>query len=129
MRALPIERLAFLPAVFLLALVSPAATLRAAALAQGDACGDQPLPSCPLNAWMKANMSPAVLSSDFDALAVAFEKAATFAPAAYQNWSSIAKDGADAARAQSLDGVKGACRGCHAQYRDRYKKEMRDRPL
>jgi hypothetical protein len=104
-------------------------TASAGFVSLGGACGDKPLPPCPLNAWMKANMSPAILSSDFDALAVDFEKVATFAPANYQNWSSIGKDGADAARAQSLDGVKGACRGCHAQYRDRYKKEMRDRPL
>jgi hypothetical protein len=78
---------------------------------------------------MKANTSAAMSAQDFDALVVALTKAATFAPAGYTNWGSIARDGADAAKAQSLDGVKASCRGCHNQYKDRYKKEMRDRPI
>jgi hypothetical protein len=78
---------------------------------------------------MKANASPAMSGEDMDALAVALDKIATFAPAGYGNWSSIAKDGAGAARAQSLDAVKASCRGCHNQYKDRYKKEMRDRAI
>jgi hypothetical protein len=93
------------------------------------ACGDKPLPPCPLNAWMKANASPASVAGDFDGLGSAFDKIATFAPAGYPNWVSIAHDGADAARAQSLDGAKAACRGCHSQYKDKYKREMRDRPI
>lgn len=92
-------------------------------------CGDKPLPPCPLYAWMKANTSAAMSAEDFDALAVALDKTVTFAPAGYTNWASIAKDGASAAHAQSLDGVKAACRGCHNQYKDKYKKEMRDRPI
>jgi hypothetical protein len=112
----------------------PPATTSAAALAtpaaKGSAtCGDKPMPPCPLAAWMKANTSPAMTSRNYDALAAALEKTATFAPAGYTNWVSISKDGADAARAQSFDGVKGACRGCHNQYKDKYKKEMRDRPI
>jgi hypothetical protein len=57
------------------------------------------------------------------------QKVSTFGPPGYTNWVSIAKDGADAARAQNLDAVKAACRGCHNQYRAKYKREMRDRPL
>jgi hypothetical protein len=97
------------------------------------ACGDKPLPPCPLYAWMKANTSPAMSAEDFDALAAALDKVVTFAPAGYTagytNWVSISKDGASAAHAQSLDGVKAACRGCHDQYKAKYKKEMRDRPI
>jgi hypothetical protein len=78
---------------------------------------------------MKANTSAAMSAQDFDALATALDKVPAFAPAGYTNWVSISKDGADAARAQSLDGVKASCRGCHNQYKDRYKKEMRDRPI
>ena len=74
-------------------------------------------------------MSAAMSAEDFDGLATALDKAATFAPAGYTNWASIAKDGAGAAHAQSLDGVKASCRGCHNQYKDKYKKEMRDRPI
>ena len=102
----------------------PAASAKAAPV-----CGDKPLPPCPLYAWMKANTSTAMSAEDFDALATALDKVVAFAPAGYVNWVSISKDGASAARAQSLDGVKAACRGCHNQYKDKYKKEMRDRPI
>jgi hypothetical protein len=78
---------------------------------------------------MKQNTSAAMSSEDFEALSTALDKAATFAPPGYTNWASIAKDGASAARAQNLDAVKASCRGCHNQYKDKYKKEMRDRAL
>jgi len=82
---------------------------------------------------MKSNTSPAMTAQDFGALATALEKIVTFAPTGstppYTNWVSISRDGADAARAQTLDGVKASCRGCHNQYKDRYRKEMRDRPI
>jgi hypothetical protein len=93
------------------------------------ACGDKPLPPCPLYAWMKANTSPAMSGEDYDGLAKALGKIVAFAPPGYSNWPSIARDGADAARAHSLDGVKASCRGCHNQYKDKYKKEMRDRAI
>ncbi len=109
---------------------SPAGSSSAAPAAT---CGDKPLPACPLAAWMKNNTSPAMTAQDFGALATALEKIVTFAPTGatppYTNWVSISKDGADAARAQSLDGVKASCRGCHNQYKARYRKEMRDRPI
>jgi hypothetical protein len=78
---------------------------------------------------MKANTAPALSAQDFGALVIAFEKIAAFTPAGYTNWRSIAKDGADAARIENADAVKAACRGCHNQYKERYKKEMRDRPI
>jgi hypothetical protein len=78
---------------------------------------------------MKANTAPALSAQDFGALVIAFNKIAGFAPPTYANWQSIARDGADAARVEQLDAVKAACRGCHNQYKDRYKKELRDRPM
>jgi hypothetical protein len=78
---------------------------------------------------MKANTSPAMNAQDFGALAVALDKAATFAPPGYSNWASIAHDGANAARAHGLDGVKASCKSCHTQYKYKYKKELRDRPI
>jgi hypothetical protein len=78
---------------------------------------------------MKANTSPAMSGQDFDALGKALDRVATFAPPGYTNWASISRDGANAARMQNLDGTKASCRGCHNQYKDRYKKEMRDRPI
>jgi hypothetical protein len=78
---------------------------------------------------MKANTEAAIGSEDFDGLATALTKVVKFAPAGYTNWASIARDGANAAKAQNLDAVKAACRGCHDQYKAKYKKEMRDRQI
>jgi hypothetical protein len=78
---------------------------------------------------MKAYTSPAMNEEDFDALATALDRVAGFAPPGYTSWASISRDGASAARSRSLGGVKGSCRGCHDQYRDRYKREMRARPI
>jgi hypothetical protein len=52
-----------------------------------------------------------------------FEALLEIAPSGYPNWASIARDGADAARAEDLDAVKSACRSCHAQYGERYRRE------
>jgi hypothetical protein len=108
---------------------SATATTTASAAKGAAKCGDKPMPPCPLYAWMKANTSAAMSAQDFDALATALDKVVTFAPAGYGNWASIARDGASAARSQNVDGVKASCRSCHNQYKDKYKKEMRDRPI
>ncbi len=83
----------------------------------------------PLKVWMKANAAAGVNHRDFQRLTVALEKLATYAPPGYPFWASIARDGADAARVQDIDAVRGACRGCHSEYRDRYKRELRARPI
>jgi hypothetical protein len=101
-----------------------------AAPAAATACGTKPLPDCPLQAWMKANTATAMASKDFPAIATALDKIVTFAPAGYTNWASISKDGAAAARASNLDAVKAACRGCHDQYRTKFKADaVRSRPV
>ncbi|WP_394836893.1 hypothetical protein LVJ94_08290 [Pendulispora rubella] len=83
----------------------------------------------PLEAWMKANTAAAMAAKDPFALAKALDELATFAPKEYSHWASIARDGAAAARANRIDAVKASCRGCHTQYRARYKLELRDRPI
>jgi hypothetical protein len=98
-----------------------------AGVGAGAGAGDGADP--PLKAWMKVNAARAVNARDFEGLAIALGKIATFAPPGYAYWSSIARDGVDAARAQDMDAVRGACRGCHSEYRDRYKRELRDRPI
>jgi hypothetical protein len=92
-------------------------------------CGTKPLPDCPLQAWMKANTNPPVAANDLPALATALDKTASFAPAGYTNWASIAKDGAKAAKAGDMTAAKASCRTCHDQYKDKYKKEMRARKI
>jgi cytochrome c553 len=78
---------------------------------------------------MKANANPAVTANDLPALGVALEKIATFAPAGYTNWSSIAKDGAAAAKSGDMSAAKAACRSCHDQYKQKYKTELRGRKI
>ncbi|MDB4936258.1 MAG: hypothetical protein JWP87_3230 [Labilithrix sp.] len=107
--------------------VAPAQSASAGATAA--ACGTKPLPDCPLQAWMKANTNPAIASQDFPGLATALDKTATFAPAGYTNWASIAKDGAKAARASDMTATKASCRTCHDQYKEKYKKELRGRKI
>lgn len=92
-------------------------------------CGTKPLPDCPLQAWMKANMNPPSLAGDTAALATALEKAASFAPAGYTNWASICKDGAKAAKGGDLAAAKASCRSCHDQYKKKYQAEMRTRKI
>jgi hypothetical protein len=99
------------------------------AAASAVACGDKPAPACPMAAWMKANATPAITSSNFEALAAVLGRTVALAPEGYANWASISRDGADAARVQNLDAVKASCRSCHNQYRGRYRAEMRARPL
>jgi hypothetical protein len=100
----------------------------------GPACGAKGLPDCPLQAWMKENMNPPMKAHDWQGMADSLEHAALLAPpdylkTGYVNWVSIAKDGANAARAAELDAVKAACRGCHEQYKTKYRVEMRTRAL
>jgi cytochrome c556 len=90
---------------------------------------------------MKRNTSAAVTTRDYEALEEAFHAMERFAPSAdplvvaaalsagYPNWASIARDGAQAARIRDLDAVKAACRGCHEQYKAKYKAELRARTL
>jgi hypothetical protein len=92
-------------------------------------CGDKPLPRCTLRTWMKAHSTPAMNDHDFDALATVLDKIAKLAPPGYPNWASISRDGASAARALDLEAVRASCRSCHRQYKDRYKKELHDRPI
>lgn len=85
----------------------------------------------PLQAWMKKNMTPAMNAQDFDALGANLDTVVLFAPkeAGYGNWVSISKDGKNAANGADLGAVRAACRGCHEQYKSKYKTELRARPI
>ncbi len=95
----------------------------------GLACGEKGLPDCPLQSWMKKVANPPVLAKDNPAVAEAFDKMVPMAPPGYTNWVSIAKDGARAARGGDLDAARAACRGCHDQYKKKYRAEHRRRAL
>ncbi len=81
---------------------------------------------------MRGPPSAALESGDLEAIAATFDQMAVWTPsepATYENWRSIAVDGAAAARLGHLEAVKAACRGCHTQYEARYKAELSTRPL
>ena len=78
---------------------------------------------------MKANTNTAIATNDLPALAIALDKSATFAPPGYTNWVAVAKDGAKAAKAGDMTAAKASCRGCHDQYKQKYKTEMRARKI
>lgn len=105
----------------------------ASAAASGSAaapeCGTKPLPDCPLQAWMKSNANPPVMTNDVAALEGVLTKIAGMAPAGYTNWATIAKDGAKAAKGGDMAAAKASCKGCHDQYKQKYKTEMRGRKI
>ena len=101
----------------------------------GDAaCGAKGQPSCPLQGWMEKNMDPAVEKADTKALAVAFEKAAKFAPDAAWNtaepsWSKLALAGAEAAKKGDLAAAKAQCKSCHKAFGEKYRATFRTKPV
>ncbi|MEO6418743.1 MAG: hypothetical protein ABIP39_05020 [Polyangiaceae bacterium] len=125
--AAPTEAPSAAPSAVASATASAAVTTKPGPAA--PACGSKPLPDCPLQGWMKTNTAPAMAAGDLPALATAFDHIVKFAPAGYTNWASIAKDGAKAGREGQLDAVKAACRGCHDQYKTKYKTEIRSRAI
>jgi hypothetical protein len=93
-------------------------------------CGGKDQPKCPLQAWMAANMQPAMAGGDATKLAAALRQAAKFAPAGYGDWSKIATDGAAAVdAAKDVAAGKPSCKSCHGEYQKRYRTEMRERPI
>ena len=93
------------------------------------ACGKRPLADCPLQGWMKRTMSPAIMQLDFPALESGFLAASKLGPPGFPDWAPMALDGAAAAKAHDIDGVKSRCRSCHNAYQKRYRAEVRERRL
>ena len=107
----------------------PGTTPAIPAAGDGPTCGVKPLPDCPMQAWMKANAAGALASEDLGAIALAFGKMAALAPPGYGGWSTIAGEGAAAAKGGNLQLARAACSSCHTQYRAKYKSENRARSL
>lgn len=101
---------------------APAASLQADS---GTQCSEA---TCPLHHWMKKNASKAMREELPDPLEEVFAQIANMAPdAGFPHWASISRDGARAARAGQYDAAKAACRACHDQYKDKYKRDLRTR--
>jgi len=62
-------------------------------------------------------------------LAAAFRFLSRIAPPDYPDWAGWAEGGAAAATKSDYSLAKRACAGCHNDYRERYRSEMRSRAL
>jgi hypothetical protein len=109
-------------------IIAPSAPAVAPASAPIE-CGDEPLPVCPLGSFMDATLAPTFKRRDFKALGAHFRTLAGYAPAEYPKWVEWAQRGVDAAAKESTDEVRTVCAGCHRQYRDEYRRDMRARAL
>lgn len=78
---------------------------------------------------MKKEVKAAQKAEDFEKLVVVLEKVSTLAPKGYDEWSSIAKAGAEAAKQKDADAVKRACKSCHKKYEDKFIAEHRTEEL
>ena len=110
-----------------------AATSVGEVVALDDAtCGVAGKPDCPLQSWMKGNMSSAKSSADFGKLQGLFAKIATFVPKEAPfaaDWIRMSNAGLAAAKVSDMDGVKKACLDCHSAYRKPYKDGFRSHPI
>jgi len=88
-------------------------------------CGDKDLPDCPLQGWMKATLKPYLTANDTARLAAALDQLADKAPPGFDGWRESAADAAKAARAGDTAAVKAACKHCHDQHREHFRKERR----
>jgi hypothetical protein len=86
-------------------------------------------PDFPLQTWMKGTAARAMASGSPEALAAAFDRIERVDPPGYDGWTTIARQGAAAARAANVDGCRVACKACHDQYRQGYRDRDRRRPL
>lgn len=105
----------------------PRKTPRAATKAADD-CGDK-TNLCPLQIWMRKNVSSAVAANDAAALARALDRVATFSPDASWTWAEMSKTAADAARRGDMREARKSCQGCHNAYKAAWRERYRARPI
>jgi hypothetical protein len=111
-----------------LLLVTGGALLSPLALADdagAGSCGTTDNP-CPLQKWMRANMGAPLAAGDMDALGRSLSHVAASNPdATWTTWTQIATQGAAAAAAKDMTGVKASCKSCHDAFKDKYKAQYR----
>jgi hypothetical protein len=91
-------------------------------------CGAKGQKACPMQGWMKSVMGAAAQSGDGQKLASALATVASKPVPGFGQWVAISNDGVAKAKAGDIEGAKKTCEKCHALYKDKYKKTMRDRP-
>jgi hypothetical protein len=95
----------------------------------GAGCGVENGPDCPLQRWMDEEINNSFTTRNARQLATAFRFLAKIAPPAYPDWAAWAEGGVAAATKGDFALAKRACAGCHNDYRERYRTEMRSRAL
>ena len=95
----------------------------------GVSCGHDGEPDCPLQVWMDQQINTFYTTRARAELAEAFRFLAAQAPPEYPDWVPWAEGGAVAAGRGDFKLAKRACSGCHDDYQERYRTEMRSRPL
>jgi cytochrome c553 len=95
----------------------------AIALATGIAAAGTPTP---LGLWMKPNMGAVLAGQDFATLQKNFDVVASKPPPGgdYPQWAAFAKSGSAAAGKQDAAAVKAACKQCHDNYKEKYRKDF-----
>ena len=102
---------------------------RGAGPVAATACGRPPLPPCPLQRWMDANLAPALRDGHLDRLVGPLKMVAAMAPEAFPRWEALALAGATAAASGDRQAVRNSCGACHDTYRTEYRATMRARQI
>lgn len=103
----------------------PATAPAAAATPPAADCGSGGNP-CPMQAFMRGQMASAKTP---EALAAAFTRVSRMSPNGGWSWASIAKKGADLAKAGDVKGAKAQCAACHSAYKAPYKAQYRAKKI
>lgn len=109
--------------------VAFASSAAPAAAPTADATAKPTARSFPLQSWMEGNLAPAMKNGDGPALVRAFTRLQGFAPPGYDGWRDIAQRGLADAQKGDVDSARFVCKECHDRYRERYRAELRGRPL
>ena len=88
-------------------------------------CGKSGLPDCPLQAWMKGTLQASLKAGDLARLGGALDELAQVEPHGFEGWAASARSAATAARGGDVEAVRAQCRGCHDQFRPKFRAEMR----
>lgn len=103
--------------------------LAAADGSDAGSCGTTDAP-CPLQKWMRSNMGAPLAAGDMDSLGRALTHVAASSPdPTWTTWAQFANQGAAAAAAKDMTGVKASCKSCHDAFKDKYKTQYRARPV
>jgi hypothetical protein len=89
-------------------------------------CGDKNN-LCPLQKWMRKNVSPAVAANDAAALATALDRIAKLSPDPSWTWAEMSRTAADAARRGDIAEARKSCQGCHNAYKASWREKYRTR--